>query len=103
MLSEKGSATDPKKIDTVVNWKTPENVKKHRSFLGFTSYYRRYIESYSQIAYPLHEIVIKCIVMMQKGIKEKIIKELWSMECGEAFNNLKRKLNTAPILMTVDY
>jgi hypothetical protein len=41
---------DPKKLQTVKNWKTPTNPREIRKFLGFTGYYRYFIPNYSRIA-----------------------------------------------------
>ena len=44
VVSAKGVATDPKKIEAVRNWPVPKTVTQVRSFLGFTNYYRRFIK-----------------------------------------------------------
>ena len=46
-VSEDGLSTDPDKISVVKNWPHPETVKELRSFLGFASYYRRYVQNLS--------------------------------------------------------
>ena len=50
IISENGIETDPAKIETVKNWSTPTSVKELRAFLGFASYYRKFIPGFSQIA-----------------------------------------------------
>jgi hypothetical protein len=47
IISGQGFATDPKKIEDIVQWKTPNTVKKLRGFLGLTGYYRRFIKGYA--------------------------------------------------------
>ncbi|XP_062420887.1 uncharacterized protein K02A2.6-like [Pungitius pungitius] len=55
-VSAQGIGTDPDKIDAVKKWPIPSTVKELRSFLGFCSYYRRFIGGFSQIAGPLHDV-----------------------------------------------
>lgn len=52
IISEKGVATDPSKIETVKNWSIPTNVTELRSFLGLCSYYKRYIKIFHQLQMP---------------------------------------------------
>ena len=59
MISKGGVAVDPKKVQTVLDWKTPESAKNIRSFLGMAGYYRRFIEGFSKIAKPM-------IVLLEK-------------------------------------
>ena len=86
VISEKGIATDPSKIDVVKNWPIPSNVTEIRSFLGLCSYYRRYIQNFASIARCLH-------VLTEKGKPY-----IWSVKCQESFDILKNHLIKAPIL-----
>jgi hypothetical protein len=49
LISSKEVATDPKKIEAIINWPSPENVTQLRGFLGLTGYYRRFIKHYGII------------------------------------------------------
>ena len=49
-------APDENKRVAVWDWKRPENVTEVRSFIGFCSYYRRFIKDFAGIAKPLHQI-----------------------------------------------
>ena len=51
-----GIRMDPKKIQAIVEWAEPKNVKQVQSFLGFCNFYRRFIEGFTRIADPLHQL-----------------------------------------------
>ena len=57
-----GIRVDPVKIEAVVNWKSPRNVNKVRSFLGLAGYYRRFVQEFSVIASSLTRL-------LRKGVK----------------------------------
>ena len=86
VVSESGIRTDPEKTNAVKNWKRSENVSELRSFLGLVSYYRRFIKDFANIAKCLH------------ALTSKNSKWQWTRECEDAFELLKGKLTTAPIL-----
>ena len=86
MVSEEGIATNPEKIREVKEWPAPTNVKEIRQFLGLTGYYRRFVPGYANLARPL-------IDLTRKGADF-----IWSETCEKAFQELKQKLISAPIL-----
>ena len=53
---------EKKKIDGVLSWPEPKNVKDIRKFLGLTNYYRRFIKNFTQVARPIN-------VLMRKDVK----------------------------------
>ncbi|WVZ89681.1 hypothetical protein U9M48_036053 [Paspalum notatum var. saurae] len=90
ILSEKGVAVDPSKVKDVLNWKQPETVTEIRSFLGLAGYYRRFIKDFSKTAKPM------------TSLTKKNAKYVWSSNCEEAFQTLKKLLTSAPVLAQPD-
>ena len=62
------------------------NKRELRGFLGLCSYYRKFIKSFSDVAGPLYKLIEKESVFA------------WNEQCKEAFDELKRRLTTAPVL-----
>ena len=89
-MSTSGVLVDPKKVEAVMSWERPRLVFEIRSFLGLARNYRRFIEDFSQLAIP----------MMRLSQKE--VKFDWDDRCEKAFQELRRRLTTAPILIVPD-
>ena len=53
MIYSGGIVVDPSKIDVMLQWETPKFVTEIRSFLYLVGYYRRFIEGFSKLAFPL--------------------------------------------------
>jgi len=86
VISERGVSTDEEKISSVRDWPIPRTKKQVRSFLGFCSYYRRFVKDFSLIAKPLFSLT------------ENTCKFTWDELCDAAFKELKRRLISSPIL-----
>ena len=86
IFSGSGMSPDPQKIQAVYQIPEPADVTALRHFLGLTSYYRRYIRQFSEIAAPLHALT-------QKGIPFS-----WNDKCKESFKMLKECLVSTPVL-----
>lgn len=102
-VSSQGVSTDPDKISAVREWPVPGTLKELRSFLGFCSYYRRFIESFSQIAGPLHDVVNACLRETSHVKAAQLYKSSWTSQCQTAFERLKDKLTSAPTLGYADF
>ncbi|KAJ0954954.1 putative nucleotidyltransferase, Ribonuclease H [Helianthus annuus] len=65
IIDGQGVSMDPKKIDAVLHWPVPKNLKGLRGFLGLTSYYRKFIKNYRSIARPLTDLIKKDAFLWQ--------------------------------------
>jgi hypothetical protein len=90
MISKDGIAVNPERVQAILEWTPPKNVKQVRSFLGIASYCRRFVENFSKIAKPLTDL-------LHKGVKFE-----WTDKCQESFQTLKDKLTSAPVLAPPD-
>ena len=86
VVAKEGVSCDPEKVSCVKNWKVPECVTEVRSFLGFASYYRRFIPEFATIAAPLTKLT------------QKRTRFYWDEQCQGAFECLRDKLIEAPVL-----
>ena len=90
-ISTRGIKVDKAKIDVIEKLPPPVNVKGIRSFLGHVDFYRRFIKDFSKIAKPLSNSLSKDVVFK------------FDEECLAAFQILKDKLVTAPVITTLDW
>lgn len=102
VVSDQGVSTDPSKVEVVANWQPPATISDLRSFLGFASYYRRFVEGFAKLAAPLHKLVAELAGKKSKGT-ERAMAEHWSEECQSNFDALKIKLTMAPVLAYADF
>jgi hypothetical protein len=89
-ISKGGISVDPSKVKDVLSWNTPQNVLDIRSFLGLTGYYRRFIKGFSKISKPMTELLAKGNTFE------------WTPRRETSFQELKKRLTTAPILTMPD-
>ena len=90
VISHNSVKMDPVKVAGVVEWPVLSNRKEVQSVLGFTNLYRRFIEGFSHIACPLFDLTKADSVFH------------WSSEEQKAFNNLRDKIVSTPILTLPD-
>ncbi|OJT10654.1 Transposon Tf2-12 polyprotein [Trametes pubescens] len=93
IINQDGIRMDPKKLNTVIDWPMPGSVKEVQSFLGFTNFYRRFIQNYARIALPLNRLTTKAA----KGAPFE-----WTPEANAAFEALRDAVLSAPVLRHFD-
>ncbi|GJW73659.1 reverse transcriptase domain-containing protein [Tanacetum coccineum] len=90
-ISKSGIEVDKAKVDVIAKLPHPTSVKGIQSFLGHVGFYRRFIQDFSKIA------------RLMTHLLEKETPFVFSKECIEGFNILKKKLTEAPILVAPDW
>ena len=90
IISDHGLAIDPEKIKEIREWPIPIDVSSVRSFMGIAGYYRRFVEIFSALAYPITSL-------QRKGVKFE-----WTEKCQNSFDQLKIKPTTTPIIKILD-
>ncbi|GKF42148.1 putative reverse transcriptase domain-containing protein, partial [Tanacetum coccineum] len=86
VIDSQGIHVDPAKIESIKDWVSPKTPTKIHEFLGLAGYYRRFIEGFSKIAKSMTKLT-------QKGVKFD-----WGDKEEAAFQLIKQKLCSAPIL-----
>ena len=90
-FSRQGITVDEEKIASVISYPRPKTQREVRSYLGLCNYYRKFVKGYAELARPLNRLLCKDV------------KFEWSNECEQAFNQLKKLLTEAPILVFPDF
>ncbi|CAN6249028.1 unnamed protein product [Urochloa humidicola] len=91
VISEAGVSTDMSKVEAIINWPAPVNVKELRSFLGLAGYYRKFVKHFAIIAKPLTELLKKGVLFV------------WTQDHETAFDTLKAAMSSAPVLSLPDF
>lgn len=86
-----GIKPNPKTTEVILNFPVPKNPRHVKSFIGLSSFYRKFIPNFSTIAEPLNELTRKNKTF------------IWSTNCQIAFDLLKQQLINPPILQYPDF
>jgi hypothetical protein len=87
VISVGGVSVDQSKVKDVLNWMPPTNASEIRCFLGLAGYYHRFIQDFSKIVKPMTKLLEK-----NKNFE-------WTEECQASFQELKKRLTSAPVLV----
>ena len=90
IVSASGVSMDPEKAETMMSWERPKSIFEICSFLGLAGYYKRFIEDFSRLAAPMTKLT------------RKEVKFEWNDLCEKAFQELKRRLTSTPILIVLE-
>ena len=90
IIGKDGVRMEKEKVQGVIEWPVLRSVKDMQKFLGLANYYRQFVKNFAKIAKPLHEMTRK----------EK--KWEWGEKQQKAFEELKRRFTTEPVLVTPD-
>ena len=86
IVSADGLQVDPENVQAVQNFPVPKSQTEVKSFLGLASFYRRYVPNFTAVALPLHKA------------SETSSAFQWTSDAQEAFDDLKGRLTSTPIL-----
>jgi len=90
VIGSSGIEMEKEKVDRVLSWPEPRNVKDVRKFLGLTNYYRKFIKDFARLARPMN-------VLTRKDMKWR-----WEGEEQAAFDELKKAFTMRPVLVAPD-
>ena len=88
IIDARGIRVDPEKVECIAKFPRPTSVREIRRFIGMAGYYRRFVPNFSELSAPMTNLISK------KG------KLQWSLEAEHSFKEIKRRLMSAPILVT---
>jgi hypothetical protein len=90
VISAGGVTVDPSKVTDVLNWMPLTNASEIQSFLGLVGYYRQFVKDFSKIAKTMMKLLEK-----NKAFE-------WIVECQDSFEELMKRLPSAPVLVLPD-
>lgn len=72
-MSGKGIEPDPEKVRAVAQWPTPQSVTEVGAFVALVTYYRQHIQSFAEIARPLHELTRRTRDSFKKNLRRELL------------------------------
>lgn len=95
---------DPRKVAAVQEWPVPKDVHEVRQFIGLATYFRKFIQGFSVMARPLHELTrgVQHVKKPFRGAGGGPAMN-WTSECQVAFESIKHALTHAPVLVLPDF
>lgn len=90
IISHNQIRMDPKKVKGISDWPAPKSVKETRSFLRFGNFYQKFIRHFSNLARPLNDLL------------KKDRPFVWNEEAQLAFDELKKRFTSEPVLKMPD-
>lgn len=93
VVSKEGIHTDPDKVAALKDWPIPRSIKDLRRFLGFSSFYRRFVPGYASVARPLNDLL--------KDSSPQPFQ--WTEIHQQCFQKLIDLLSSAPVLAFADF
>lgn len=91
IVTTEGIKMDPAKLEAIITWPTPKNVKDIFRFIGFINFYRRFIKNFGSIVMPLTDL-------MKKDVPFN-----WKDEHESAFKQIKKKFKEDVVLKHFDW
>jgi hypothetical protein len=91
VLSANGVATDPTKVQAILDWPVPTNTRQLRGFLGLAGYYHKFVRNFGNLAHPLTQLL------------KKDTPFVWTTVHQSAFTALQLALCSAPVLSLPDF
>ena len=91
IITQEGISPDPSTVQWIQEFPVSTTVKKLRSFLGLAGYYRKFVKGFSQVAAPLFKLL------------KNDVHFTWTVDQENAFQTIKDKLISAPILIYPDF
>ena len=106
-VTQDGITTDHDKIEAVKKWPIPQNRDEVKRFLGFASFYRRFIHKFAQVSEPLQKL-LRGVKKKDASVKKKSSRPNyppfeWKKEQQQSFNALIDALTSAPVLAYADF